>query len=226
MKKTILLFAAFLFVLSSIRAQTIQHQLVFVDHRGAVVKDGATLVLNKVEQNDFKEDVIHSGLSVRNTTGQSLPVMLSVKIAELIGGTLQVCFPSSCDRYTETNTFWKEKGDIAAHAAGNDPSLQTEFILDGNSRCKVTLQLFTAKRSGSSWVADQPQATVTLIFDKSTTAIRKTGAEGSAAYDIFTLQGKTVAKQLATLQQLAKGAYIVREKDRKGAVKTYKHLVK
>ena len=57
--------------------QAANRDFVLVDAKGSIVADKATLSFAKVEKTDFGPQ-IKSGLSVRNTSGKELNIMLVV----------------------------------------------------------------------------------------------------------------------------------------------------
>ena len=99
--KRFLLFSVLFCLVSAMAMRAANREFVLVDAKGKIVADKATLSFSKVENAGFGPQ-IKSGLSVRNTSGKELNIMLVVEIVE-IGGSeaaLEVCFPAECNMWS------------------------------------------------------------------------------------------------------------------------------
>lgn len=225
MKKTRFLFLALLFgTFVSAYAQEKAHRLVFVDARGQVFSDNATVTFHKLEEDDFGRQVIKAPILVRNTHSEALFGLLKGQVKEQQDGYLQVCFLEECNPWPAVGDYLTSGGKIEP-GAGKDSPLDIEFIATGSGRSVVTLQLFTAKEQGGDWKPQQPNASITLVFDPNATSIRSVASHENVFYNVFTLQGQTVGRRLPSLQGLPKGTYIVQKARNSGPIDTYKHLV-
>ena len=115
----------------------------FMDKDGNVLADGAEWLATDVE-NDGWDDMVVSGLYVKNNSTESNPtVKLVCTIEEMPeGSTLQCCFPGNC-------MLWSEVGEHAnGPAQYGSSNMQTEWIpVSGEpGECKATFQLFYCKK--------------------------------------------------------------------------------
>ena len=115
----------------------------FMDKDGNVLADGAEWLATDVE-NDGWDDMVVSGLYVKNNSTESNPtVKLVCTIEEMPeGSTLQCCFPGNC-------MLWSAVGEHAnGPAQYGSSNMQTEWIPASGEpgECKVTFQLFYCKK--------------------------------------------------------------------------------
>ena len=143
MKKFLLLFWMTLTgILSGFGQST--DAIVFVDANGTEVKDGTTLTINTATQDDFGDDILLSGLSVKNVSNAAASVSIHVNIQSISNGKLQICFPTACITKEEACSFVTNGVELAAGAVRD---LQTEWVPAEDGVCLVTYQIELMKQT-------------------------------------------------------------------------------
>ena len=157
MRKIFTLIAA-LFIGSAAFAQ-VDNTFQFVDEEGNVVEDGSTWHAYERTEDMAMGTMIHSGLYVKNTTGEDVGVSVDYEILDAPGGNFQICYPVSCI----TTTIDAEGAYKGLKNAGNDVHLadstediQIEWIVynmfagttsEVKGTCTVSLQLKRMNRT-------------------------------------------------------------------------------
>ena len=155
MRKIFTLIAA-LFIGSAAFAQ-VDNTFQFVDEEGNVVEDGSTWHAYEKTEDMIMGTLIHSGLSVKNTTNEDVYVSIDYQFTQTSGGIFQICYPVSCKSTTfngteVTNSVYNTGTDI--HLANETEDILIEWIVkqstfDPNAplleeikgTCTLTLQL-------------------------------------------------------------------------------------
>ena len=88
----------------------------------------------------------------------------------------------------------------------------------------MKLQLTILEDGENGKVVEKAGPTVTLNFDTEGTGIAGASQTGGT-YDVYNTQGVLLHKNVTSLQDLARGIYIVQQKDAKGRLTTQKHIV-
>ena len=121
-----------------------QDKFAFVDENGTVLANDATVVRTTVEQGAEGEDVIYSGISVKNV-GASASDYLKVhyEVIQLDNGTYQICFPMTCNMQTATGVYETSPGQLM----GDLQDIQSEWFptADGSCIVKLTIETLTRK---------------------------------------------------------------------------------
>ncbi len=212
MKRLLLL--SVLFCLASVMTlQAANRELVFVDAKGKVVADKATLSLTKVENGVFGPQ-IKSGLSIRNISGKEFNVMLVYEIVEISGqgAKLEVCFPSSCNIWDKKGKYYTSSRKVSSKA--QNISIDTDFNLTGKANCTAILKLYTTKSTANVEKAKPEQllATVTLKFNGNATGIESVQRTApNADNEVWTVNGVFVGRNISDLNSLPNGLYLVRQ---------------
>lgn len=212
MKRLLLL--SVLFCLASVMTmQAANRELVFVDIKGKVVDDKATLSFTKVEDVGDRPQ-IKSGLSIRNVSGKEFNVMLVCEIVEISGqdSYLGVCFPASCNTWGEKGKYYTSSRKISSKS--RRVSIDTKFLLAGKANCTAILKLYTTKSTEDveSAVPEQLLATVTLKFNGNATGIESVQHTAqNADNEVWTVNGVFVGRNISDLNSLPKGLYLVRQ---------------
>ena len=191
--KRFLLFSVLFCLVSAMAMQAANREFVLVDAKGKIVADKATLSFSKVENAGFGPQ-IKSGLSVRNTSGKELNIMLVVGIVE-IGGAYRT-----------------GSGKFAAKA--KDKSIATDFNLKGKDHCTAVLKFYTTNSPESDEMAEPERllTTVTLKFKGDATGIESVKVtESNTSNEVWTVQGTFVGRNITNLNSLPKGLYLVRQ---------------
>ncbi|MBR5688724.1 MAG: Omp28-related outer membrane protein [Prevotella sp.] len=143
MKKFLLLFWMTLTgILSGFGQST--NAIVFVDANGTVLEDGATLTINTPTKDDFGDDILLSGLSIKNVSDEAVSASIHVNIKSISNGKLQICFPTACITKEEACTFVTNGVELAAGAVRD---LQTEWVPAEDGTCLVTYQIELMKQT-------------------------------------------------------------------------------
>ena len=212
MKRLLLL--SVLFCLASVMTlQAANREMVFVDAKGKVVADKATLSLTKVEDVGDRPH-IKSGLSIRNVSGKEFKVMLVYEIVEISGqgADLEVCFPSNCNTWDKKGKYYTSSRKVSSKA--QNISIATDFNLTGKANCTAILKLYTTKSTANveKAVPEQLLATVTLKFNGNATGIESVQRTAQHAdNEVWTVNGVLVGRNISDLNSLPKGLYLVRE---------------
>lgn len=227
MKRLITLFYAMLLGITTLMAQTLE----FVDATGKVIDNGSTVTINKLENNPDSPDFpkyMPSGIFARNVSNTNQHVILSCEIKNIKEGDIQVCFGEFCDVWDKVGNYKTEEVLLKAKMS-KGKSLDIKFVPEDDredkAHCTVVLQLFTAKEEGGEWVTDKSGPSITLVFDETSTGIGTLNTDKTINYNIYSLDGRLIGKNLPSLQGLAKGTYIIQKINDKGVVSTEKKIV-
>lgn len=212
MKRLLLL--SVLFCLASVMTmQAANREMVFVDAKGKVLADKATLSFTKVE--DVADRLqIKSGLSIRNVSGKEFNVMLVYEIVEISGqgADLEVCFTSNCNTWDKKGKYYTSSRKVSSKA--QNISIGTDFNLAGKANCTAILKLYTTKSTANveKAVPEQLLATVTLKFNGNATGIESVQRTAQNADNgVWTVNGVLVGHNISDVNSLPKGLYLVRE---------------
>jgi len=211
--KRFLLFSVLFCLVSAMAMQAANRDFVLVDAKGSIVADKATLSFTKVENASFGPQ-IKSGLSVRNTSGKELNIMLVVEIVEIGGkeAALEVCFPAECNMWSKKGAYRTASRKFAAKA--KDTSIATDFNLKGKDHCTVVLKFYTTNSPESDEMAEPERllTTVTLKFKGDATGIESVKVtEPNTSNEVWTVQGTFVGRNITNLNSLPKGLYLVHQ---------------
>ena len=152
---------------SQLAAQDIDRSFVFIDEDGTELENGATVVRNKIEKNFEGNDVINSGLYVRQTEGAAFSYLrVRYKVTTIDNGTFQLCFPMMCTSQTEPGEYETSPGTLMS----NPQDLQSEWFPTADGSCVVDVKIEVMASAGGFppsyiYAADGPS--VTLKFVKS-----------------------------------------------------------
>ena len=176
--------------------------LQFVDKNGNEVTDGTTLNITEAEDDGFGGILMPSGLSVKNTSSDEVQCGGSFTISSMSNGAFQSCFPSNCMQASGAGSYSTQDGAIAA---GEQKSMQTEWLPTAEGTCTVAYQLLTYKKNviTQKWTVDKQGPTVTLNFTYNTSGISTVKTRRPVTY--YDMQGRRVARP-------GKGLYIVNGK--------------
>jgi len=193
--------------------QAANREMVFVDAKGKVVADKATLSFIKVENAGFGPQ-IKSGLSIRNVSGKEFNVMLVYEIVEISGqgADLEVCFPSNCNTWDKKGKYYTSSRKVSSKA--QNISIATDFNLAGKANCTAILKLYTTKSTANVENAKPEQllATITLKFNGNATGIESVQRTSqNADNEVWTVNGVLVGRNISDLNSLPKGLYLVRQ---------------
>ena len=151
MRKIFTLIAA-LFIGSAAFAQ-VDNTFQFVDEEGNVVEDGSTWHAYERTEDMAMGPMIHSGLYVKNTTGEDVGVSVDYEILDAPGGNFQICYPVSCITTTiDAEGAYKglKNAGNDVHLANSTEDIQIEWIVynmfagttsEVKGTCTVSLQL-------------------------------------------------------------------------------------
>lgn len=190
----------------------------FADKDGNIIADGTTLDLTEVEETDFGEVQMPTGLYVKNVSGASVHVGGVYTIQSISSGAFQSCPFGSCTRKDAIGQYTTANDDLAA---GSTDFLMSEWFPTAEGTCVVTYQLLTYKQNSikkTQWDKDKDGPTITLNFNYSSAAISKNKADGNVRQvEYISLTGRRV-------QAPAHGMYIVKTTYADGTTKSTKKL--
>jgi len=138
---------------------------VFIDEEGEVLEDGATVVRNVVENDEMSGEVIYSGISVLNMSGEASDfIKVYYDIEQIDNGSYQICFPTSCNTKSEVGSYQTSPGQLM----GDMQDIQSEWFPTADGTCIVTLSLEILTKAGfpPSYVHKADGPTLTLKFVK------------------------------------------------------------
>ena len=158
-------------------------------------------------------------LFISNISGKAQKVRLSYTISEMEEGQLKLCAFEDCTFQTATGVYHFEQKEMDI-AEKTELSIEREFLTKGH--CKVTLQLIISENAGDDTTVDKNGPKITINFTPESTGITSSAIHTGNTYDVFDTQGVLLYKQLTTLTKLSKGIYIIKCRDKQGAVSTKK----
>ncbi len=138
------IYLALVCLIAGVSSMSAQGSVVFTNGDGGeVLADGATITANHVVEDELDGTlIIHSGLFVKNTGSAAQQLSVETVVESLPYGTVQICFPSTCNSLKTTGTYDTSKGTVGV---GASKDLQTEWLLgDGSvayNKAKVTYKI-------------------------------------------------------------------------------------
>ena len=195
--KSLLLIAAAMFTTASY-AQ-VDQTFSFVDKDGKEVKSGTVMTVNTIEEDPISgEDMIPTGLYVKNNTKEKQGVGAFFNIKKMDNGSFQICFPQLC--MSGINVCGMDRTKGGSMNAGQVKSLSAEWF-------KLELYNINTNKFGVESYErveeedmEYPMPSVTVNFVKGATAINgiKDGenVEVTGIYDATGKQIQTTQKGL------------------------------
>ena len=111
---------------------------IFVDKNGNAIDDGATIVQNSAEEDEFGAIQIGSGLSVKNVGApENYYIRLLTEITQIDNGSVQVCFPLNCFVYYDPGLYQSSETKMEAEAIKD---IKSEWLPEAYGECIVTYQ--------------------------------------------------------------------------------------
>ena len=210
-----------IFTVIGIQAQTVTDKVIFVNAEGQTITPNSTLNVSNVEDDLFfpGQKIMPAKLFISNISGKAQKVRLSYTISEMEEGQLKLCAFEDCTFQTATGVYHFEQKEMDI-AEKTELSIEREFLTKGH--CKVTLQLIISEDAGDDTTVDKNGPKITINFTPESTGITSTAIQTGNIYDVFDTQGVLLYKQITTLTKLSKGIYIVKCRDKQGAVSTKK----
>ena len=206
--KSLLLVAAAMFTTASY-AQ-VDSPFSFVDKDGKEVKSGTVMTVNTIEEDPISgEDMIPTGLYVKNNTNEKQGVGAFFNIKKMDNGSFQICFPQLC--LSGINVCGMDRTKGGTMNAGQVKSLKAEWFPKADGVCEVEFKLeyYTINKGFGGMESlermeeedlDFPMPSVTVNFVKGATAINgiKDGenVEVTGIYDATGKQMQTTQKGL------------------------------
>lgn len=205
--KSFLLIAAAMFTTASY-AQ-VDQTFSFVDKDGKEVKSGTVITVNTVEEDPgTAEDMISTGLYLKNNTNEKHGVGVYYDIEKMENGIFKICFPMTCHGVDKVGANRTNGGVMNA---GQVKSLESEWcpVADGVCEVEFKLEYYTINKGFGGMESldrvededlDNPMPSVTVNFVKGATAINgiKDGenVEVTGIYDATGKQIQTTQKGL------------------------------
>ena len=210
-----------IFTVIDTQAQAVTDKVIFTNAEGATINSNSTINVSKVEDDLFFPDqkIMPAKLFISNISGKAQKVRLSYTISEMEEGQLKLCAFEDCTFQTATGVYHFEQKEMDI-AEKTELSIEREFLTKGH--CKVTLQLIISENAGDDTTVDKNGPKITINFTPESTGITSSAIHTGNTYDVFDTQGVLLYKQLTTLTKLSKGIYIIKCRDKQGAVSTKK----
>ena len=210
-----------IFTVIDTQAQTVTDKVIFVNAEGQTITPNSTLNVSNVEDDLFfpGQKIMPAKLFISNISGKAQKVRLSYTITEMEEGQLKLCAFEDCTFQTTTGVYHFEQKEMNI-AEKTELSIEREFLTKGH--CKVTLQLIISEDADDGTTVDKNGPQITINFTPESTGITSTAIHAGNTYDVFDTQGVLLYKQITTLTKLSKGIYIVKCRDKQGAVSTKK----
>ena len=210
-----------IFTVIGTQAQTVTDKVIFVNAEGQTITPNSTLNVSKVEDDLFFPDqkIMPAKLFISNISGKAQKVRLSYTISEMEEGQLKLCAFEDCTFQTATGVYHFEQKEMDI-AEKTELSIEHEFLTKGH--CKVRIQLIISENAGDDTTVDKNGPKITINFTPESTGITSSAIHTGNTYDVFDTQGVLLYKQLTTLTKLSKGIYIIKCRDKQGAVSTKK----
>ena len=193
--------------------------LQFADKDGNIIADGTVLKLTTVEETDFGDVQMPSGLYVKNSTNADVQGGGIYNITSLSNGSFQTCFPTNCVSNNKTGSYETANGTIAA---GELKSMQTEWLPTDKGTCVVSYQLVTYKQNviTKKWQEDKKGPAITLKFTYGTSGVSSAKNDKNVRQvEYYNLTGRRVKTP-------ARGMYIVKTTYVDGTTTCRKNLYK
>ena len=193
MKRIFTVLLSLTMVSSLLWAQNINRSFVFIDGDGTELENGATVVRNQIEKNFEGNDVINSGLFVRQTEGAAFSYLrVRYKVTTIDNGTFQLCFPMMCTSQTEPGEYETSPGTLMS----NPQDLQSEWFPTADGSCVVEVKIEVMASAGGFppsyiYVADGPSLTLKFVKSSSGSDDVNGGAYDRLADGVY-LDGTTL----------------------------------
>ena len=143
----------------------IDESFVFVDEEGEIIANGATIIRNTVETDEFGNEVIYSGISVVDMFGSPNFLKMHYTIERIDNGSYQICFPSTCNYQNEPGEYETSQGQLM----GEIQDILSEWFPVADGECIVTLTIELFSKQGlfpPTYVHEGWGPTITVRFVK------------------------------------------------------------
>ena len=166
----------------------------FVDKSGNAVADGSTITVSELTEDEFLGNYINSGLFVKNTSGEAAVARVVYTISQIDNGSLQVCFPVTCNSKADAGTYETSSGTLQA---GERHDLESEWFPTAYGTCQATYRLEVMQQMGVfpnySYVKTADGPTVTVLFSNPDPAnVKGVTYEADAPVAVYDAQGRPV----------------------------------
>lgn len=145
--------------------EEIDNTLQFVDSKGAVVPDGSEITRTEVEDDGFGSVQISAGLSVKNTSDETVGTKCEFNVLEVPTGSINCCFPMACMAGPNVGTYKTMGGTLEASETRD---FQTEWIgFEQYGKAKATFQILICELGNfgktGDVIANGPKITINFI---------------------------------------------------------------
>ena len=145
--------------------EEIDNTLQFVDSKGAVVPDGSEITRTEVEDDGFGSVQISAGLSVKNTSDETVGTKCEFNVLEVPTGSINCFFPMACMAGPNVGTYKTMGGTLEASETRD---FQTEWIgFDQYGKAKATFQILICELGNfgktGDVIANGPKITINFI---------------------------------------------------------------
>jgi hypothetical protein len=145
--------------------EDIDERYLFVDANGNVIPHGSTVVRDILEQDAGGNDMISSGVFVKNASAPSnLYLKLHYEITQIDNGSYQLCFPMSCAYQNQVGNYTTNEGQVSG-----TQDILSEWFPEGDGVCAVVLTIETLTKAAGfppSYIHSGTGPTITLKFVK------------------------------------------------------------
>ncbi len=163
---TSLLFGLLVSLSLPVMAQDVDESYMFIDENEDFIDNNATIVRNVVSTDIDGNEVIYSGLSVVNVSGDPGDYIKMTYVVETIdNGSFQLCFPSTCNYAYEEGAYETAASPLMADVQ----DLMCEWFPTDDGECVVTMSIEVLTKQGlfpPTYVHKAYGPTVTVRFVK------------------------------------------------------------
>ena len=145
--------------------EEIDNTLQFVDAQGTVVPDGSEITRTEVEDDGFGSVQISAGLSVKNTSDETVGTKCEFNVLEVPTGSINCCFPMVCMAGPKVGIYKTMGGSLDASETRD---FQTEWIgFEQYGKAKATFQILICELGNfgktGDVIANGPKITINFV---------------------------------------------------------------
>lgn len=152
--------------------EEIDNTLQFVDSKGVVVPDGSEITRTEVEDDGFGSVQISTGLSVKNTSDETVGTKCEFNVLEVPTGSINCCFPSACMAGPNVGTYKTMGGSLDASETREFQTEWTGVEQYQYGKAKGTFQILICELGNfgktGDVIANGPKITINFVYSDPT----------------------------------------------------------